>query len=552
MLDSTIKVTAIVAIALTANELLRSRSAAWRHWVLAAAVACALAVPVVAVLVPGWELPLQPAQHVQADRQATIPTNEPAASERIAPGTVPVTSWGAPQHTVSRATIAAALAWFWWLWMAGAVVGFVVLFAGLWRLGLASCAEPLESARWQSTATALARQYGVRRRIRLLAGDHPALLVTWGFWSPIVLVPASAASWPADRVRAVLGHEIAHIQRHDWLILIAADALRALYWFNPLVWIACRRLRHESEQACDDAVLSGGVEASAYASHLLDVARSFGRHRRSWLPAPAILRPSSLERRIGAMLNPGLNHRPITRRARIATMGAALALTAGVAGFQAVAQTFGTVSGSLVDATSRPISGGTLVITDVGKHAKHEVRSDAGGHFDFVGLPPGAYLLEVWAPGFAPFREELTIAGRTLQRTVMLQVGSLMETVTISGPGIAPWTRRALIESPPLDQSRCVATATGGSIEQPRKLSDARPGYPAALYEANVEGHVVLDARIGTDGSMRDVRVAVPAHPDFDSAALEAVRQWRFSQTLLNCVPIEVSMTVHLNFVPRR
>ena len=157
MLDSTIKVTVIIALALTANELLRSRSAALRHWVLAAAVACALAVPVVVVLVPGWELPLARAQHVQADGQAPLRANEPVASERVPPGSVLVTSWAAPQHTVSRATIGAAWAWLSWLWIAGAVVSLVVLLAGLWRLArLASRAEPLESVRWQSIATALA------------------------------------------------------------------------------------------------------------------------------------------------------------------------------------------------------------------------------------------------------------------------------------------------------------------------------------------------------------------------------------------------------------
>jgi TonB family protein len=551
MLDSTLKVSVIVALALTANALLRSRSAALRHWVLAAAVACALAIPVIGLLVPGWELPLERPQRLQADRHATLRANEPAASERVAPGPVLITSWAAPRHTVSRVTIATALAWLSWVWMAGAVISLGVLLAGLLRLTrLASCAEPLENARWQSTATALAREHGVRRRIRLLAGVHPALLVTWGFWRPIVLVPASAASWPADRVRAVLGHEIAHIQRHDWLILIAAEALRAFYWCNPFVWIACRRLRQESEQACDDAVLSGGVEASVYASHLLDVARSFGRHRRSWLPAPAILRPSSLERRIGAMLNPGLNHRPVTRGARIATMVAALALTAGVAGFQAVAQTFGSVSGSVVDSTNRTISGATLVLTGAPNQAKQELRSDADGHFEFVGLPQGGYRLEASVPGFAPFRADIIVAAaRPQQQIVTLQVGSLMETVTVWG-GSSP----APFVDPPWhdDTSGCVPAASGGTIRQPIHIRNDRPVYPAQLHQTKVEGHVVLDARIGTDGSIRDVRVVAPGHPDFDSAALEAVRQWRFSQTLLNCVPVEVSMTVHVNFVPQR
>ena len=64
---------------------------------------------------------------------------------------------------------------------------------------------------------------------------------------------------------------------------------------------------------------------------------------------------------------------------------------------------------------------------------------------------------------------------------------------------------------------------------------------------------MVLEGRIGTDGVMRDIQVISPAqHPDFDAAAIAAVRQWRFSQTLLNCVPVEVSMTVYVNFVPRR
>ena len=79
-----------------------------------------------------------------------------------------------------------------------------------------------------------------------------------------------------------------------------------------------------------------------------------------------------------------------------------------------------------------------------------------------------------------------------------------------------------------------------------------RASYPPVLHQTGVEGHVVLDLRIDTDGRPRDIRVITSAHPDFDAAAIEAVRQWRFSRTLLNCVPVELSMTVHVNFVPRQ
>jgi hypothetical protein len=154
--------------------------------------------------------------------------------------------------------------------------------------------------------------------------------------------------------------------------------LRALHWFNPLVWVACRHLRRESERACDDVVLRHGVEGSAYATQLIDIARSFGRHRIVWLPAPAMARATSLERRVAAMLNPAINRGPVTNRARIATIAAASILTASLAGFGASAQTFGSVSGSVVDATNRPIAGATLVLTGAPNQAKHELRSDAG------------------------------------------------------------------------------------------------------------------------------------------------------------------------------
>ena len=94
--------------------------------------------------------------------------------------------------------------------------------------------------------------------MQLLQSHHPALLVTWGLGSPKILLPATASAWPADRIRVVLAHELAHVVRHDWLTQISAELLRALYWFNPLVWLAARRLREESERACDDAVLETG------------------------------------------------------------------------------------------------------------------------------------------------------------------------------------------------------------------------------------------------------------------------------------------------------
>jgi TonB family protein len=61
-----------------------------------------------------------------------------------------------------------------------------------------------------------------------------------------------------------------------------------------------------------------------------------------------------------------------------------------------------------------------------------------------------------------------------------------------------------------------------------------------------------MEALIGTDGNVQDVRVVQSPHPDLDQAAVEAVRQWQYTQTFLNCVPIEVRMKVTTNFAVRR
>ncbi len=79
--------------------------------------------------------------------------------------------------------------------------------------------------------------------------------MTCGAWHPVLLLPDAAENWPLERRRVVLLHELAHIKRLDWLTQTLAYIAGSLHWFNPLVWLAARRMRVEREQACDDLVL---------------------------------------------------------------------------------------------------------------------------------------------------------------------------------------------------------------------------------------------------------------------------------------------------------
>jgi protein TonB len=87
----------------------------------------------------------------------------------------------------------------------------------------------------------------------------------------------------------------------------------------------------------------------------------------------------------------------------------------------------------------------------------------------------------------------------------------------------------------------------GGQIKPPNKIKDARPVYPAIAQSARVSGVVIIEATIGTDGRVKDAKV-LRSIPLLDQAALDAVKQWQYSPTLLNGVPVSVIMTVTVNF----
>ena len=87
----------------------------------------------------------------------------------------------------------------------------------------------------------------------------------------------------------------------------------------------------------------------------------------------------------------------------------------------------------------------------------------------------------------------------------------------------------------------------GGDVKEPKKIKDVKPAYPEDAKNAGVQGIVILETIIGTDGSVQEAKVLRPV-PMLDKAALDAVIQWRYTPTLLNGEPVEVVMTVTVTF----
>jgi beta-lactamase regulating signal transducer with metallopeptidase domain len=326
LLVCTLQITVILLMALLAQPFLRKKSAAVRHWVLSAAVVFSAIVPLLNVVMPSWSVPEAIVRHpaivpIQQQLSAiTLPAPPSAESATIAEKSDVPVEHSARTDTPRRFVAA--------VWSGGTLAGLMVLITGLVRLvRVAAASSAIQGGPWIELVEQISKEYRLCSPVHLLMSLNSSILITFGVLRPKVILPAGSMEWPADRARIVLRHELAHVRRSDWPVQMIAQCLRIVYWFNPLVWIVWNRLRLESECACDDAVVADGSEGHEYAAHLLHLARTLNRTDRAWSAAMTMSRPSTIERRFSAMLNPVLNRRPVTRAIMFATIVTGLAVT---------------------------------------------------------------------------------------------------------------------------------------------------------------------------------------------------------------------------------
>jgi len=192
------------------------------------------------------------------------------------------------------------------LWGAAAAVLFGWLaFGALSVRRIVKSGRELDERAWTAPLCEIADRLDLDSVPRLLSSPLIEMPFACGVVEPTIVLPASAEQWSDSRRRAVLFHELAHVKRRDLVGHTLGRVACALYWFHPLVWTAARRLRAESERACDDLVLSCGARASDYADHLLDIVISV-RHQGAPATAMPMARRRELEGRVLAILDPAV------------------------------------------------------------------------------------------------------------------------------------------------------------------------------------------------------------------------------------------------------
>ena len=197
-------------------------------------------------------------------------------------------------------------------------------------------------------AADIAHENGIRRAVVVMTSADTHVPMTYGFRKQTVLMPVAAEGWDEGAVRRAIRHELEHVRRDDWVILLLARVACSVYWPLPMVWAALRRLGLEAERACDDSVITS-ADAPAYADQLVTLARITSA--RQSVPALAMASPSRLSERVHAILDPRQPRGPLGRAAFLVVMGAsaALLLTAGSVSLVAATDQIGSSHESATD-----------------------------------------------------------------------------------------------------------------------------------------------------------------------------------------------------------
>ncbi|MBI4904932.1 MAG: M56 family metallopeptidase [Acidobacteria bacterium] len=437
--------------------------------------------------------------------------------------------------------------------------------------------------------------------VEVLLSHHVTGPVSYGIFRPVVLLPADFESWPDHRRHCVLTHELAHVQRHDWVFGILEELIRSLLWFHPAVWLVLNRIHLSREQVVDAEVLGLTGDREAYLDALLTVAGL--KERLGFVPAPLFVRKRHLAMRVAHLVD---EVRPMNRiRMMFSLAGGALTLAGAGAmlttllPFQAPAQEVRQPQKAVIDTSLRT---GRQVVHEVSPKypAEAKLRRIEGTvgielSIDGKGLVSDARVISgpdelrraalqavlqwQFAETGSPSRTTVELSFR-LPKEAPAPVG-LLRSIDLSaipeGMRARVAGRIPLKEGDPIpgDAMRDIQAAVadvdgrirvlltpdmvlqasmmpmtirvGGNVQASKIRKQVRPIYPPEAKQARIQGTVRMLVTIDKEGRVTDIQLE-SGHPILAPAAMDAVKQWEYEITLLNGSPVEVKTAVDVNF----
>jgi TonB family protein len=505
-------------------------------------------------------------------------------------GLLPPSSLPAGAHTAPVA--AAAFDWvslLGWVLVSGIVVRVCWVGIGLWRLRrLRQTGTIASSCLLHDEAQDLVR---ARAEIRYVSSGQP---VTFGFRRPVVLLPEMIRAQTDQIQQVVLCHELFHVRRRDWIWVVVEEVVKAVLWFHPAILWLIARVRLAREEVVDELTVLATSQRRAYLEALLvfaDAPRqapaaAFARRRHLFRRMVLISKETVMSSRrilvsvatmtaiIAAGAWSAVSVFPMTEivlaQGRAGTSSPPLAAIAGQSQVGPIERqakpitpenpiprrTFSvTPQNPSVETSGMVIVSVRVVVDRQGRVAEARstgvgARGGRGTTPEPVAAPSEAFLkaaidaVKQWQydpPADAPIAFDVTFAFMPGAEPRMMLHGTPAVFGTPAGaiPPTPP--------PPPPPGWPANAVRVGGNMKQPVKTKHVAPVYPPIAQSANVQGVVILEAVIGVDGKVQDARI-LRSIPLLDQAAIDAVKQWEFTPTLLNGTPTPVMMTVTVQF----
>jgi TonB family protein len=543
------------------------------------------------------------------------------------------------------------------LWILALGIAIRALWIGVGLLRLRQFRRRGELAA-DAELDAVQQALGTRAAVRFVTGlTQP---VTFGVIRPVVLLPASLSDAPVATLRAVMTHELFHVQRCDWGWVIAEEALRTIFWFNPAVWWLTSRVQAAREEFVDHLtvlatgsrrtyieallafanaapvrpaaafarrphlftrivrlsqetamsssriVLSGtvilvalvtagwyasdtfpllaapapaptmvaGVAAGAEPNNTTAVleprrqaqmaeARGAGASR----PGPAVATPQQALPTPAPRQRPGATapvrqvtpENPIPRRVFATPVAYPLDLQGS--GYRGAVELLVVLDErGYVSSVSRGASGVSTPQPGVTTDQNRAMASFVSAAIEAVErwqydapfqAPLGFYVALTFRPGEDALVSQSDAGRGVSTRGSDVRIGVDAEAVRLME---AAATARASIQRQPPDSvpvltspSGATPVRVGGAVLAPSQIRKINPVYPEIARTARVQGVVIVELLIDEQGHVSSARV-LRSIPLLDQAALDAVKQWEYTPTLLNGAPVPVIMTATVQF----
>jgi len=183
----------------------------------------------------------------------------------------------------------------------------LILLVGLAGSGLRANAI-VDNAQWSDNKTLLnlhndiRTQLTISRQVSLKVSSQISSPLSFGLFAPAVILPVEANNWDQSTLESVLVHELSHIKRLDWPVLLLCRLICIAFWINPLLWIALAKVNENAEKSCDSAVVRFGKSSTDYAESLVNLAKSYQHPKNKRLLAQMILDKNTFSSRINHLL----------------------------------------------------------------------------------------------------------------------------------------------------------------------------------------------------------------------------------------------------------